>query len=79
MEGYGEVTGIIEENLYLNYEGEKTGLIRLTEKLQVTLKCEINAGKRLIKKIRQSHPKLPLIIVTELHIFTCILYTLLYR
>jgi hypothetical protein len=27
--------------------------------------CEINAGKRLIKKIRQSHPKLPLIIVTD--------------
>ncbi len=25
--------------------------------------CEINAGKRLIKKIRQSHPKLPLIIL----------------
>ncbi len=27
--------------------------------------CEINAGKRLIKKIRKTHPKLPLIIVGD--------------
>lgn len=27
--------------------------------------CEINAGKRLLAKIRKSHPKLPLIIVGD--------------
>jgi hypothetical protein len=27
--------------------------------------CEINAGKRLLRRIRQSHPKLPLIIVAD--------------
>jgi len=38
MKGYGEVTGIIEENLYLNYEGKKTGPIRLTREITSHLK-----------------------------------------
>ncbi|GBD98111.1 hypothetical protein BMS3Abin07_00119 [bacterium BMS3Abin07] len=33
MEGYGEVTGIIEDKLYLDYEGEKIGPIRITKEI----------------------------------------------
>lgn len=33
MEGYGEVTGIIEDKLHLDYEGEKTGPIQINREI----------------------------------------------
>jgi soluble cytochrome b562 len=38
MEGYGEVTGIIEDYLHLNYEGDKTGPIHITKEIAKLLK-----------------------------------------
>ena len=38
MEGYGEVTGIIEDKLYLDYEGEKTGPIQITKEIAKNLR-----------------------------------------
>lgn len=33
MEGYGEVTGIIEDKLHLDYDGEKTGPIQINREI----------------------------------------------
>lgn len=38
MEGYGEVTGIIEDKLHLDYDGEKTGPIQITKEIAKLLK-----------------------------------------
>jgi hypothetical protein len=38
MEGYGEVTGIIEDKLHLDYEGDKTGPIQITKEIAKYLK-----------------------------------------
>lgn len=38
MEGYGEVTGIIEDKLHLDYEGDKTGPIHITKEIAKYLK-----------------------------------------
>ncbi len=38
MEGYGEVTGIIEDKLHLDYEGDKTGPIQITKEIARYLK-----------------------------------------
>ncbi len=38
MEGYGDVTGILEDNIYLDYEGEKIGPIQITKKIANLLK-----------------------------------------
>ena len=37
-EGYGEVIGIIEDKLHLNYDGEKTGPIQITKEIAACLK-----------------------------------------
>lgn len=37
-EGYGEVTGIIEDKLHLSYEGEKTGPIQITKEIAQLLR-----------------------------------------
>jgi len=38
MEGYGEVIGMIEDKLHLNYDGEKTGPIQITKEIAKLLK-----------------------------------------
>src|SRR4030067_1475486 len=38
MEGYGVVIGMIEDNLHLNYDGEKTGPIQITKEIAACLK-----------------------------------------
>lgn len=38
MEGYGEVTGIVEDKLHLDYDGEKTGPIQITKEIAKLLK-----------------------------------------
>jgi hypothetical protein len=50
MEGYGELTGITEENLYLNYEGEKTGPIRLTREIISHLKKGVTVNLVVVRK-----------------------------
>lgn len=37
-EGYGEVTGILEDKLHLDYDGEKTGPIQITKEIAKLLK-----------------------------------------
>jgi soluble cytochrome b562 len=37
-EGYGEVIGILEDKLHLNYDGEKTGPIQITKEIAKLLK-----------------------------------------
>lgn len=38
MEGYGEVIGILEDKLHLDYDGEKTGPIQITKEIAKLLK-----------------------------------------
>lgn len=38
LDGYGEVTGIIEDKLHLDYDGEKTGPIQITKEIAKLLK-----------------------------------------
>jgi hypothetical protein len=56
MEGYGEVTGIIEDKLYLDYEDEKTGPIQITKEIAKYLKKGDTVNLVVVRKGKLWYP-----------------------
>jgi len=56
MEGYGEVTGIIGDKLYLDYEGEKTGPIQITKEIANHLKKGDTVNLVVVRKGKLWYP-----------------------
>ncbi len=56
IEGYGEVTGIIEDNIYLDYEGEKIGPIQVTGAIVKYLKKGDTMNLVVRKKGKKWYP-----------------------
>ncbi len=56
MEGYGEVTGILEDKLHLDFEGEKTGPIQITKEIAKYLKKGDTVNLVVAKKGKLWYP-----------------------
>lgn len=56
MEGYGEVIGIIEDKLHLDYEGEKTGPIQITKEIAKHLKKGDTINLVVVRKGKLWYP-----------------------
>lgn len=56
MEGYGEVTGIIEDKLHLDYEGEKTGPIQINREIAKHLKKGDTVNLVVVRKGKLWYP-----------------------
>lgn len=56
MEGYGEVIRIIEDKLYLDYEGEKIGPIKITKDIARYLKKGDTVNLAIIRKGKVWYP-----------------------
>lgn len=56
MEGYGEVTGIIEDKLHLDYEGDKTGPIQITKEIAGYLKKGDTVNLVVVRKGKLWYP-----------------------
>jgi len=56
MEGYGVVIGMIENNLHLSYDGEKTGPIQITKEIAACLKKGDTVNLVVVRKGKLWYP-----------------------